>query len=341
MGEGEARRLAIREIPLRQHDGERRLPVFVGVDVRRDPDTLRPRAVELRQDRRRAPPAVDHGELHVGDLHRHPGLPADVQKLVQGRVEAHVLAAHVADVAPPRGGGDGSKLQHLLVGGVDAGVVFEAGRQTERPRRHVPGQEVPHAADLVRGRGALVVRTHDRGAEGPVAGVARDIHADRGSCQRRRGLGEAAHAAEAVIADHEGGHPLGEQRRHVPRGEPVAVEVAVGVDEARGEDEAAGVHHLLPRRGGKVADGDHMGPLHPDGGGSRGGTRAIHQARMDDQRRRRARRRGHEPQGRKRDACGEKARCDAGGPAVRCVQHAHVPAQHMAPLGTERPVIMA
>ncbi len=92
-------RLAVGVIAIGQQHHDRRLPVFVGVDIGRDIDAFGARRVEFGDHVLRAAPKPLHRQLDVRDLHRHAGLAADQDDLVDRILEPAVFAAHVTDVA--------------------------------------------------------------------------------------------------------------------------------------------------------------------------------------------------------------------------------------------------
>ena len=227
-----------------------------------------------------------HGQLHVRHLHGDLRLAADGDDLVDRVPEGAVLAADVADVASARSGGDARQFQDLRARGEDAGVVLEPARQTERARLHLLGEQLTHPCDFVRPGVAPEVLAHHLPAQEAVPGIRGHVDRHRLAVQAGEEIGEGPGRA-AVLAHHDRGDPLAHRGEGVGMLEQAAVAVAVGVDEARGQDEAFRVDDGLAGRGRKRAHlRDAVAP-HAHRGRAPRRARAVDHDGIDDQQGRR------------------------------------------------------
>ena len=65
------------------------------------------------------------------DLHRNAGFGADIEQFIERGIEADILVADMADVATAARPGCAGQCEHLVMIRIDAGIIFEAGRQAE------------------------------------------------------------------------------------------------------------------------------------------------------------------------------------------------------------------
>ena len=281
--EREGRGLA-RVLPLREEHGHRRLPVLVRVHVGGDVDAGRARVVELPDQLVRTPPQALHRELHVGDLDRDLGFPADADDLVDGLEERAILAPHVADVASADPGGDARERDELLGLGVDPRIVLETAREPQRAGFEILPQQLGHLLDLGFGRRTAVVVTHDRAAEAAVARVRRDVHRGRRGADLGIERGEREPGAPVLTHDDRR-DPLAHDRRRLPCREKAAVVMAVCVDEARREHEPAPLDHAVARGRLELADVDDDAVADPDGAVVRGRARPVDDRDIDEEHR--------------------------------------------------------
>ena len=177
-------------------------------------------------------------------MHGDTGLLAQIEQLIERGIESHVLTADVADIAPAPGGCRSRQIEQFGVVRIDAGVIFEPAGKAERACLDVIGKELLHADDFGRRGDALVVFAHDCSAQISVAGIGRDIDRGRPCGILRCDFGKGTVAA-AILANHDGGHALCQQRRHAPVGIASDIVVAVRIDEAWGEGEPARRDHRL------------------------------------------------------------------------------------------------
>src|SRR5438874_11209844 len=117
------------------------------------------------------PPQSAHGELHVRYLDGQPRLAANRDDLVDGLPLRSVLAPDVADVSPARSRCDLRERHHFRRRRVDAGIVFESGRETERASSHLGTEQFLHAAHFLGRRRSFEVVAHHLMPDGPVTGV--------------------------------------------------------------------------------------------------------------------------------------------------------------------------
>ena len=94
------------------------------------------------------------------DLDGQPRLATDRDDLVDGLPLRSVLAPDVADVSPARSRRDLRERHHFRRRRVDAGIVFESGRETERASSHLGTEQFLHAAHFVGRRRSFEVVAH-------------------------------------------------------------------------------------------------------------------------------------------------------------------------------------
>src|SRR5579872_7488399 len=123
--EDEAGLLLVRVVPLRIQHAEIRLPVCVGIDVRRELHARRTRTIEDADELVRLPPQIVHPELDVRHLDGHAVRTSDGDYLVDGVPEPAVLATNVADVPAAGVGRNLRERDDFVTRRVDAGVVLE------------------------------------------------------------------------------------------------------------------------------------------------------------------------------------------------------------------------
>ena len=272
---------AIGEVAIRVEHRQRRLPHRPRVDIGGNDNAFAPRRVELRDKLVALSPEPAHRELHVGHLHRHVCDAADRDQLVERRPELAVLAADVADVAAARRAGHLRKLEHLARSREDAGVVLEAGRQTNGAGSHLLAQQPLHAIDFAVRRDPLEVVAHHAASERAVSGIGGDVDRRRLRIEPCEERGERQ-LRLAVLADHDGRDALADRRKRVPAIEDAAVVMAVRVDEAWGKREPARVDHAV--RGSGVPAADRLDrPVHdPHVRAARRRSRAIENHHVGD-----------------------------------------------------------
>ena len=252
-----------------------------------------------------------HGQLHVRDLHGQPGLAPDGDDLVDGFPEVAILTAHVADVPPARRGRDPREIDHLGRRGVDARVVFEARGQTQRARAQLALEQGAHPPHLFRRGRAAEVRAHHLVADAAVARVSGDVDGGGLPLEPREEIGQRPGRA-AVLPGHDRGDPLAHRGQRIAVLEQPAIAVAVGVDEAGRQDEAARVDDGLAGKGAQVPDlydavapqADRARPPRP--------AQAVHQDRVRDEGRGGPRRDGRGTSDRRRQGERGRARGDQG-----------------------------
>ena len=287
MGERKAAGGQISEIALRKQHAQRRLPIFIRVNVGRHLDAAGAGGVKLGQHLLGLAPAIDNAKLEVGDLHRDAGFGADLEDLVDRVVEGDIFGSDMAHVGAAAGLGGAGQRQHFITGRIDAGIIFKPGREPQRAGLQVSRKQRLHGLHFGRSGNALVVCAHHPIAQETVAGVRCDI--DGGGPRGEFGgdFGQRR-IAVAILANDNRRHPLGQQRLHGTFGIIGAIMVAVTVDEAGGQHQPLGVDHLLAGKRLQGADrdnailvdahGDLLGrrarPVMDAGPGDQGGRRS-------------------------------------------------------------------
>ena len=267
-------RVAVRIVTLGQQHHDRRLPVLVGINVGRDVDARSARGIELCDQRIGRAPEALHREFQVRHLHRHAGLAAEQDDLVDRVLEPTVLAPDVADIATPGVRCDLCQRQHLGRVRVDAGFVLEARGEPERAGAELLLQQRRHFCHLRRGGHAPEILAHDEVAQRVVAGIGRDVDGGRRRFELGEELRERVRRA-AVLADDHGRDALAHDRQRVRVREDVVVGVAVGVDEPGREHLPLAVDDRVARAARDGADGRDDAVRDPDGTRERGRTRTI------------------------------------------------------------------
>jgi hypothetical protein len=173
----------------------------------------------------------------VRDLHREVAFPPDRDDLIDRVPERAVLASDVADVSPALGADRGSEVQHLLARRVDAGIVLEARRETDRAGVPVRQQQRSHAVDLGLGRGTAEVLPHHLHPERVVPGVGSEVDGCRDRVEPAEEILEWE-LGSAVLPHDDGGNPLAHVRERVAMLADPVIGMAVGVDEPGRECQA-------------------------------------------------------------------------------------------------------
>ena len=112
------------------------------------------------------------------------------------------------------------------------------------------------------------------------------VHADvdgGGLLFERREVGGQRQRGAAVLASYNGSDALRDDGERLGMRVEAVVGVGVRVDEAGGEDEAAGVDDAFAARGLEVADGGDAVALDADGRASAGGTGAVDDGGVRDE----------------------------------------------------------
>ena len=185
-------------------------------------------AVEQRQRLLRAAEILLAVHLVVRDHHRHPGLAADQEGLLEALEDVVALVAHVGDVAAAERLQPLGQLDHLLGRRLGGRGIEQAGRQADRAGRHRGLQPAAHGLDLA-GVGRAQQRLHGADPERRMPDEERRV--DRGRLlvdgaeelveggelpplllaqqverRRRPAVQHQRRQRDAAVADHHAGH---------------------------------------------------------------------------------------------------------------------------------------
>ena len=267
--------------PLRDQRVDAGLRGGVGVLVDCDIDSPGPGFIHQPQGVHRIAPVGGADDLVMGDLHRDAGLLADADRLVDRLDHQRGLVAQVGDVDAAVLRRHPRQLDHLLGGGEAAGHIEQAGGDAERPLFHGLGDHGLHPLEFGRGRVAVLDADHLR-AHRALADENRPVRADAQFLDFAVVVGDGP-GGGAVVALGQRGYAL--QQRAVGGGhiEDALQGVGVGVDEARGDYQAAGVDPGFRAGIGQVADGGDAVAANADIGLEPGVAAAVDDAASADQ----------------------------------------------------------
>ena len=215
------------------------------------------------------------------DLDRAPGHLPNPDGLGKGLFQLGALVAHVGCIHPAGVPGNSREIQDLRHPRVDAGHIFQPGREADGAVSHRAPYQRSHARELGDG-GIAICGTHHRTPHRVVADQSRVIHGCAGFADDRERIADVEGGGAAIPGD-DGRHPHPQEvlslgcLGHI-------VGMGVHVDEAWSDDEIRGIDRLGRDAAGKCPDRHDTAVPDADVGAAAGRTRSVDDdATNDDQ----------------------------------------------------------